>query len=380
MRKWFLRWAFLDIEGTDDRRQTYFGRCAREIGIKNLRTIRSLSACFVVVSASVILSCLTFFPWRRLLALYTGALALEGTLFLLSSALLRTGRGARGYNAFAAAYLLHVLAFGAYVGTIMSVDESAPVFLVVLVVSQMLFILPPVLTTSLAALATAATLIISFHIKSSRFFLADAINCVGVFILSILLGWMVNKTRAEEAFARERVLQLNDELQQRSVTDQLTGLPNHRSFQDTYYALYEACEKTGAAIGVIMMDIDKFKLYNDHYGHLMGDDCLAKVGAALRRLQRENVTVYRFGGEEFLALLKASACGRAGEIAEQMRRAVEQLAIPHALGVSGGVVTLSVGWHVGAPSDQEPPTHFLDQADRAMYQSKADGGNRVSRF
>lgn len=380
MRKWFLRWAFLDIEGTDDRRQTYFGRCAREIGEKNLQAVRSLSVFFMVVCVSVIVSCLTFFPSRWLMALYLGAMALEGGLFAVSGALLKTRRRARFYNAFAAVYLLHFLAFGVYVGTALSVDESAAVFLVVLVISQMLFILPPILTAAMAVAATVVTLLISYAIKTPYFFQSDVINCVAVFILSILLGWRVNKTRAEEAFARMRVLQLNDELQQRSVTDQLTGLPNHRSFQDTYYALYEACEKTGAAIGVIMMDIDKFKLYNDHYGHLMGDDCLAKVGAALRRLQRENVTVYRFGGEEFLALLKASACGRAGEIAEQMRRAVEQLAIPHALGVSGGVVTLSVGWHVGAPSDQEPPTHFLDQADRAMYQSKADGGNRVSRF
>lgn len=378
MRKWFLRWAFLDIEGADDRGQTYFVRCAGEIGVKNLRTIRSLSAFFVVVSAFVILSCMTFFPWRRLLALYTGALALEGALFLLSSALLKTQRGARGYNAFAAAYLAHFLAFGAYVGTVLSVNESAPVFLVVLVISQMLFILPPALTTSLAALATAATLIVSCHVKSPRFFLADVINCVGVFILSILLGWMVNKIRAEEAFARLRVLRLNDDLKQRSVTDQLTGLPNHRSFQDTYYTLFEASQKTGAPIGVIMMDIDKFKLYNDHYGHLMGDDCLARIGAALRRLQREDVILHRFGGEEFIVLLKASACGRAGAIAEQLRGAVEGLAIPHALGVDRGVVTISVGWHVGAPDPDEPPTHFIDQADRAMYRSKADGGNRVS--
>ena len=88
------------------------------------------------------------------------------------------------------------------------------------------------------------------------------INCVGVLILSMLLGWRVNKIRAEEAFARLRSLELNRELERISVTDQLTGLPNHWSFQNDYYKMFEEARSAGKRIGVIMMDVDKFKSYN----------------------------------------------------------------------------------------------------------------------
>lgn len=380
LKKLFYGWAYLDIEHTLDKEKTYFGRCSEEISVKNLNTIRSLSIFFMIISVFVIISTYTFFDAFILRVLYAGIFVLEGGMFALSVFLLKTMKFRRLYNLFSSVYLLHVLAFGAYIGTVLSPDESAPVFLVVLVISQMLFILPPIQTTVFAALATLGTLITSYFIKSSYFFQSDMINCIGVFILSILLGWMVNKIRAEEAFARFQALELNDRLQHLSVTDQLTALPNHRSFQDTYYELYKASQMTGTRIGIIMMDIDKFKLYNDNYGHIMGDECLASIGLVFSKRQRENITVYRFGGEEFIALLKESACDRAAEIAREFCLDVEELMIAHRFSTTKNVVTISVGFHVGVPVKEEAPTSFIDKADRAMYQSKADGGNRVSEF
>ena len=102
-----------------------------------------------------------------------------------------------------------MLAFSGYIGVMLSKGESATVFIAVLVISNMVFTLPPVLASAMAFLATVGTLTASYFVKDLRWFQADVLNCGGVLLLSMLLGWRVNKIRAEEAFARARVLELN---------------------------------------------------------------------------------------------------------------------------------------------------------------------------
>lgn len=379
LKKLFLWWAYLDIGHTGEIKSTYFGRYADEIGIKNLKMIRSLSVFFSIICVYVFVSTFTYFekgePLRKL---YLIILITQAAAFAVSTVLIQRKTSSAVYNILSSLYLLEVLALGSYIGTYFSVYESAAIFLVVLILSQIIFILPPVVTTVFSALATAATLVISYQIKDVYYFESDIINCVGVFILSVLLGFLINKIRAEEAFARSKVLELNNELKQISVTDQLTALPNHRGFQDTYYKLFEASRATGTRIGVIMLDIDKFKPYNDNYGHIKGDKCLHTIGLALKKLQKENVHIYRFGGEEFIALL--NDCGCIQETTELMCSTIEQLAIPHEFSSVSKVVTVSAGFHTGIPGKNEMPMSFVDKADRAMYQSKTNGGNMATFF
>ena len=380
IKELLFRWAHLDVARTNDKAQTYYVRCADEIGHKNLVTMRYLSAFMVALSIFVVFVAAFLSAPAPLRMLYIAIMLLELAAFWLTTSLLQKQHTARFCNLLSGFYLLHILALGALIGTVFSPDETAAAFLVTLILSQLIFILPPVVTTALAALATVATLLVSYQIKTEFFFRIDLLDCTAVFLLSILLGWMVNKMRAEEAFARSQVQQLNQELQQLSTTDQLTGLPNHRSFQETYPLRFESARQGRSALGIIMLDIDQFKAYNDNYGHVEGDKCLVAIGQALQKYQSEELHICRFGGEEFLVMIAASACGRAEVIAENLRREVQDLDIEHAFSRVAGVVTISAGLYVGMPGEGDLLMSFVDKADRAMYRSKADGGNRLTLY
>jgi diguanylate cyclase (GGDEF)-like protein len=127
-----------------------------------------------------------------------------------------------------------------------------------------------------------------------------------------------------------------------------------------------------------MIDIDKFKLFNDYYGHLEGDNCLSQIGHTIGSFADEGVVPYRFGGEEFVLLLSGTSASRTLAIAEGLRQKVQDLQIIHEYSPVGPVVTVSVGVHLGIPPSHERPMDFFDHADQAMYVSKRSGGNRVT--
>jgi diguanylate cyclase (GGDEF)-like protein len=128
-----------------------------------------------------------------------------------------------------------------------------------------------------------------------------------------------------------------------------------------------------------MMDIDHFKSYNDHYGHGAGDDCLRQVAQALMQCcDRPLDLVARYGGEEFVALLPETDHDGARHLAEQMRLAIERLAIPHAYSSVATVVTLSVGVAIHGPDRVKTDLAQLQKcADQALYEAKRQGRNRV---
>ncbi|MBV1789426.1 GGDEF domain-containing protein [Marinobacterium sp. D7] len=124
------------------------------------------------------------------------------------------------------------------------------------------------------------------------------------------------------------------------------------------------------------IDIDKFKLYNDHYGHLQGDDCLRRVAEALRQSVRLGDLVARYGGEEVAMVLPGADSRIAEQVAERARAAVEALAIPHER-VPGGVVTVSIGVATMVPNARMQPDALLAVADEALYRAKSEGRNGV---
>ncbi len=126
-----------------------------------------------------------------------------------------------------------------------------------------------------------------------------------------------------------------------------------------------------------MADIDHFKAYNDHYGHQRGDDCLRQVAHALRsRLRRPSDFLVRYGGEEFLAVLVETQASAAIALAEAMRRAVVERALPHAASPVAPVVTISMGV-ASARADLYRFGSLLGTADQALYSAKRNGRNRV---
>jgi diguanylate cyclase (GGDEF)-like protein len=155
-------------------------------------------------------------------------------------------------------------------------------------------------------------------------------------------------------------------------TDALTGLPNRRYF-DEFCGLLARRRRSGDAVGVLMIDIDKFKVLNDTHGHATGDEVLRAVGSAIVSAVREDDVPARYGGEEFVVLLRNPTSEVALDVGERVRASVAGLDLGR-LGVAG--VSVSVGVAVAHEADQSIDD-LIEQADRALYRAKRAGRDRV---
>jgi diguanylate cyclase (GGDEF)-like protein len=158
----------------------------------------------------------------------------------------------------------------------------------------------------------------------------------------------------------------------RAATDALTGLPNRRYF-DEFCALLARRRRAEDAIGVLMVDIDRFKKLNDTYGHAVGDEVLRAVAGAIAGAVREDDVPARYGGEEFAVLLRNPSRGEAVEVGERIREAVSSLDL-QPFGVAGASVSVGVAV---AEAPGEPIPEIIERADRALYEAKRAGRDRV---
>jgi diguanylate cyclase (GGDEF)-like protein len=171
-----------------------------------------------------------------------------------------------------------------------------------------------------------------------------------------------------------------DLLERIAWIDGLTSTPNRRYFDDQLDKERRRAQREGHPLSVVMMDVDHFKAYNDHYGHGAGDECLQQVAQAVSRTAaRPSDLVARYGGEEFVALLPGTDSAGAAELAERFRAAVADRAIPHAYSSTAEVVTLSLGVATWAPDAGDiPAAELVKMADEALYSAKAAGRNRFA--
>lgn len=160
--------------------------------------------------------------------------------------------------------------------------------------------------------------------------------------------------------------------------DGLTGVANRRRFDEALQAEWRRCRRSGSPLALIMIDIDHFKHYNDHYGHQTGDACLQAVATRLREhLSRSHDLVARYGGEEFVCLLPECDLASAHAMAEELRIAVAGLNIPHETSPAARMVTISQGVASAIPDEASDADSLLQSADTALYAAKSSGRNRV---
>ena len=173
--------------------------------------------------------------------------------------------------------------------------------------------------------------------------------------------------------------QMRDRLQDMAMIDPLTGLGNRRMLEKLLAEQIARLSRDAEWLSAVMIDIDCFKPFNDIHGHLAGDDCIRAVAGALNGVMRRGGDLCaRFGGEEFACILPRTDAEGAGHMAEQIRRAVEALAIPHGGSSAGPVVTISAGV-VSRRCDLGLAMPFwIENADRLLYESKNGGRNRVT--
>lgn len=241
------------------------------------------------------------------------------------------------------------------------------------------------------------------HLRAYPLFVAVALSCdevltqwradafmhtLGVLILVCGFGLMGRRmvsqidqraaAEKEANAARTQVEQLNQTLARLAMQDGMTTLANRRSFDAMLLREMSRAARSGNTLSLIMIDVDRFKLYNDMYGHLAGDECLRKIGQAILAGERRSGDMAaRYGGEEFALILPDCDTAGAATIAEQIRLAVRELNITHA-GSPVGVVTVSLG--VGSLALIRRGTdvkELVGAADQALYRAKFEGRDRV---
>jgi diguanylate cyclase (GGDEF)-like protein len=171
----------------------------------------------------------------------------------------------------------------------------------------------------------------------------------------------------------------SDLLRNLAFLDGLTGVSNRRQFDERLALEWGRAQRNGAALTLILLDVDAFKRFNDHYGHQAGDDCLRQIASVLQAaLRRPADVVARYGGEEFVCLLPDTAFDDGLAMAHQMLTAVRKLAIPHHFSEAATVVTASLGvaTREGAGVDSRA-CDLLALADAQLYQAKRAGRARV---
>jgi diguanylate cyclase (GGDEF)-like protein len=169
-----------------------------------------------------------------------------------------------------------------------------------------------------------------------------------------------------------------DLLENLSMRDGLTGIPNRRHFDDFLDRAWRLATRNATPLSLIMADIDLFKPYNDTYGHLAGDECLRAVARTLAgSLKRPGDLAARFGGEEFAMVLEDTELTGALHLAESIRQAVEALGLEHKGSNVSGVVTVTLGAACAIPAPGQGPDALLAMADRKLYEAKLAGRNRV---
>jgi len=171
---------------------------------------------------------------------------------------------------------------------------------------------------------------------------------------------------------------LNGSLKTLALHDALTGLANRRQFETALETELSRATRDGTSLALVMLDVDYFKQYNDLYGHPAGDECLRKIGGAIRMAQhRAGDLAVRYGGEEFAVLLPRTDLAGAMAVAEKIRSAVGELALPHAANPAG-VVTISAGVEAVVPARSgNGALELVQAADTALYAAKSNGRNCV---
>jgi diguanylate cyclase (GGDEF)-like protein/PAS domain S-box-containing protein len=169
---------------------------------------------------------------------------------------------------------------------------------------------------------------------------------------------------------------LEEKLADMALSDSLTGLANRRAFDQALQREWELTLREGSEISLLLLDIDHFKRFNDSYGHQAGDDCLCAIAAAVRKGVRSTDIAARYGGEEIVVILHPMSAVEALLVAEKLRAEIEALHLP----LGDRWVTVSIGVATALArqgGSMRMPESLLFAADKALYQAKREGRNRV---
>lgn len=203
---------------------------------------------------------------------------------------------------------------------------------------------------------------------------------VGIFLELHRQRRLLDEKVVELLLVKEELEQANRRLLNLSYVDGLTGVPNRRYFDEILQQEWRRAVRDKHSLSLLMIDIDGFKAYNDHYGHLEGDTCLRDIARTLAAtVKRPGDVIARYGGEEFVAVLPNTELDGACLVAEEIRVGIARLSIPHDCSVVDGrdCVTVSLGVATAQPAPTSIPSSLIDAADKALYSAKHAGRDQA---
>jgi len=193
-----------------------------------------------------------------------------------------------------------------------------------------------------------------------------------------LIGFMFDISERKKT--EDKLLSLQKELEVLSFKDGLTGVSNRRMFDSIMEVEWANARRNNQPLSLLVIDIDYFKQYNDHYGHIQGDECLKRVAQALSAAAtRARDFFARFGGEEFVLVLPETDAEAAKKVAERCRSLMFKEQIPHAKSEVSQMLTVSIGVGTITPSHKDEAIAFIEDVDKRLYQAKQQGRNCIVR-
>jgi diguanylate cyclase (GGDEF)-like protein len=206
----------------------------------------------------------------------------------------------------------------------------------------------------------------------------DIINIFAGSLITMMLNWYITYVFLHGKITARSLQDERNLYRDESIHDQLTGLNNRRSFEQSVEFFTSVCQNVHQTVCVMMMDVDFFKQYNDFYGHQKGDEVLKAIGSALHRLAEENrVYAARVGGEEFIVLWAENRILEAQRVALKLRKMIIDLRIPHGMSSVAPCVTASFGLYIMRGGSEDSAVELYKASDEALYKAKADGRNCI---
>lgn len=262
---------------------------------------------------------------------------------------------------------------GIYSSTRLAGGELAVLSVWMFLLVQISFDIPPLQNLITVTLYMALFLAIDEKMKTPERWQHDLIYTHISVVVGLFISYHQAHLALDNIISKNNLLKANFALYHTATTDELTGLMNRRMLFDRYEAILSDCAETRSSMACVILDIDDYKQFNDSYGHPEGDALLRKIGAILCAYSDENgIDIGRIGGEEFLAVWREENRTRCERVAEELRCAIEQMAVPNKGSTDHSTVTMSVGLCL-LPYDKAQGAYL--SADKALYRAKEAGKN-----
>lgn len=317
----------------------------------------------------------------RQLQFYLAAAFVNLALLFLARRQMRSARYARWpLLLYIILFFYNMAFFGLYAGILANRNTIAVVYVLFLISSQILFVLPPPLNLALNSSAVALFSCFSILLKAPHVWIYDVANIAITALAGTAFSWYISRILLRDILSTLDLEREREEFRRKSTVDALTGLGNRHDYLQTLNVYLTACRRTRQTVCMLMLDVDFFKDYNDHYGHPKGDEALRRIGGSIAAACSDmGAYAARIGGEEFMIIWMENRVREAEREAVRLRSLIENLHIRHEVSSVSPYITASFGLYMVRGGSEEDEQEIYRRVDRALYEAKRQGRNRIVR-